>query len=411
MRVLRVVTRPNVGGPMRQAVALWHAHLALGMRTLLVVGRCARGEAAFDLDALGIPRVTTAQLRADGARAAGVLEVADLGRGLAPHADRRAEQAVREAIAAFAPDVVHTHTTKAGIVGRRAAWAAGVPVVAHTFHGHVLQDYFAWPLARLLRGVERRLAARTTLLFAVSPSCAEELAALGVAPRGRIHVVPPAVDAAPFAATSREQARRRLGVAGDRPLVAFAGRLVPIKNPLLFAALVDALPGVEGHVFGDGPLRVDAELRAPRRVVWHGARTDLHDVLAGFDALVLPSEREGCPLAAVEAFAAGVPVVGFDVPGVRDALEAWGAGVLVRRRAGVAGLAGAVGALLADPRQRERFVAHARTGLPRFAPAAVAAVLRERYVTALSGSGSSSTSAGGSPTGTAISDQPSTPSA
>jgi glycosyltransferase involved in cell wall biosynthesis len=411
MRVLRVLTRPNVGGPMRQAAALWRAHEALGVGTLLVVGRCAAGEAAFDLAALGLPRVTPEQLARERGQARGVLQLDDLGRGFAPRADARALRALRAALEAFAPDVVHTHTTKAGALGRRAAWAAGVRAVAHTFHGHVLRDYFAPPAAWWLRRLERRLAARTALLFAVSPSCADELAGLGVAPRGRFTVVPPAVETAPFAAVARVQARARLGVGDERPLLAFAGRLVPIKNPLLFADALAALPDAEGHAFGDGPLRAAAAARAGGCVRWHGARADLHQVLAAFDALLLPSEREGCPLSAVEAFAAGVPVVGFDVAGVRDVLGEWGAGVLVGRRDGAAGLARAAAALLADPGRRARLAARARAGLARFAPAAVAAFLRDRYAEVLAGSGSRSTSSGGSVTGTAISDQPSTPSA
>jgi glycosyltransferase involved in cell wall biosynthesis len=374
MRVLRVVTRPNVGGPIRQAVALWHAHRGLGVRTLLVTGVCDPGEAAIPLAQLGLPILDA---RVTGT-SEGVLQLPDLRRGLAPLRDRRARGALARIVAAFGPDVVHSHTSKAGWLARRAA-RGGRAVVAHTFHGHVLRDYYAAAVAFVLRRVERALAARSDLLFAVSPSCRAELAELGVAPAQRITVLPPAVDTSRFSATTRAKARARLGAGGDQALVAFVGRLVPIKRPLLFAQLVGRLPLAAGHVFGDGPLRASLAQGAPANLVLHGVRDDLADVMAAFDVLVLTSRREGCPLAAIEAFAAGVPVVGFDVPGVRDVLAEWGSGVLVPESAGVPGLAAAVRDLLADRVRRELLVARAGAGLPRFLPAAVAAELQACY--------------------------------
>ena len=142
-RILRVLTRPNVGGPMRQAVALWHEHRQLGLRSLLVVGKCAESEAGFDLERTGIPQCTLADLERNPERAEGLLELAALGRALQPGSDVRAALQLRRVARAFRPDVVHTHTSKAGLLGRDAAWRSGAPVVAHTFHGHVLRDYYS----------------------------------------------------------------------------------------------------------------------------------------------------------------------------------------------------------------------------------------------------------------------------
>jgi glycosyltransferase involved in cell wall biosynthesis len=379
---MRVLTRPNVGGPTLQAAALWREHRALGIATLLAVGECAAGEAALDLQALGVPRLEPG----NAAVGEGFVVVPGLGNRWSPWRSRAVLAQLRQLVRAFRPDVVHTHTTAAGWFGRRAARRERVRVVAHTFHGHVLRDYFgratSWALLRL----ETAMAARTDLLFAVSPSCRDELAQLGVAPPARLQVVPPAVPLPEF--VPRGAARAQLGVADDQWLVACMGRLVPIKRVDRFVAAVAALRGCEGHVHGDGPLRRRLEAASPAgRVRFLGARTEARSWLAAYDALVVPSAREGCPLVAVEAFAAGVPVVGFDVPGVRDVLTEWGGGVVVADAAGPEGLARALGRLRSDAGCREAAVAAGRRGLRRFEPAAVARQLQAAYATALGGIG------------------------
>ncbi len=183
MRILRIVTRPNVGGPMRQALALWHEHAALGERTLLLTGRCGDDEPSFDLDASGVPRLSPSEAIARGRDAEGLCVVPSLGRAIRPVADLRPLRELLAVIRAVEPQVVHTHTSKAGWLGRLAASRARVPVVAHTFHGHVLADYTGGIAARILRGIERQLAGRTDLLFAVSASCESELRALASRPR------------------------------------------------------------------------------------------------------------------------------------------------------------------------------------------------------------------------------------
>ncbi len=381
MRVMRVVTRPNLGGPVRQAIALWHEHRALGVRTLLVTGVVGAEEAGLDPAAAGVPRVSWQQALAGGAFAEGWLELPDLRRGIGPLADRRAARALAQLLASVRPDVVHTHTSKAGWIGRRAAVRAGVPVIAHTFHGHVLQDYFGAAASAWLRWLERRLAGATQLLFAVSPSCADELAAAGVAPRARFEVVPPAV---PFAIPlSRAAARERLHIRDDAFRVACVGRLVPIKRVSHLVAMLAAQPGWCGDVFGAGPERarllVQIAAMAPGRVVLRGALPEVATLLPAYDVLVLPSVREGCPLVAVEAFRAGVPVVGYDVPGVRDVLTGWGRGLLVPVAQGPHGLGAAAARLAGEPGLAAGLVAAARDTAGRFAPAAVARQLLDAY--------------------------------
>ncbi len=381
MRVLRVLTRPNVGGPTRQMIAFWHAHREMGVQTVLAVGRCGDGEEPVDLTAHGVPRLALEDLARGRGQAAGWLEVAELGRAPSPWRDALAARRLAACVRSLRPDVVHTHTSKAGLIGRRVARRHGVPVIAHTFHGMVLRDYYARPVSSLLRRVEARLARRTDLLFAVSPSCRDELCALGVVPAST-EVTPPAIELGAFFAGDRDAARQHLGVVGSDPQLGFVGRLVPIKRPDRFASVVAAVAGAVGHVFGDGPLR-GALHAAGERLRLHGNRGDLAACLPAMDALVLTSEREGCPLAAIEAFAAGVPVVGFDVPGVRDALATWGAGVLVPRADGIDGLVRAVQQLLTEPERRAALVERSRRELWRFQPAQVARQLVEAYRRAL----------------------------
>jgi glycosyltransferase involved in cell wall biosynthesis len=387
VRVCRILSRPNLGGPTRQVAALFAAQRELGAQTLLLVGRCRPGERALPAGALGVPELDLRAALALGPRAEGWVEVPELGPGLHPMRDLRAGRSLRALLAAFAPDVVHTHTSKAGLLGRPAARKLRVPVVAHTFHGHVLRDYFGAAVSWLLARLERRLAARTDVLCAVSPSCAEELAALGVAPLDRIAVVPPALALPAAPPGARAAARARLGMQSDGWFAACAGRLVPIKRVDRFLDAAAILPELQGHVFGDGPLHGGLAARRPPGVSFRGAAPDLPALLAAYDALVIPSAREGCPLVALEAFAAGVPVVGFDVPGVRDALGPWGGGVLVPEAEGAAGLARALLALRSDPDLRRRCVEAGRSGLERFAPAAVAADLLARYARARSAPG------------------------
>jgi glycosyltransferase involved in cell wall biosynthesis len=393
MRVLRILTRANMGGPMRQAVNLWHEDSGAGLQTLIAVGSCSAQETEMPIEAL--PALDAANLTPDSR---GVVRVSRLGRASRPWRDVMAVLELRRLIKTFRPDVVHTHTSQAGFFGRRAAFAERVPVIAHTYHGHVLSDYYSKPVSAVIRHLEMRLARRTDTLFAVSESCRSELHGLGVG-AGRIEVLPPAVDVAPFARASRAAARSALDLAPGDFAIGMVGRLVPIKRPEWFVQLVaqlgSAMPGVRGFVFGDGPLagelasQIASQISsqttsqgrngAGGRLELRGATAAVERYLAGLDALVLCSRREGCPLVALEAFAAGVPVIGFDVPGVRDVLGAWGAGLSVPEASGVAGLAAAARRLARESGLAADLVAQARQGLSRFAPASIAGALRRNY--------------------------------
>lgn len=385
MRILRVLTRPNLGGPTLQAVALWHAHRELGAQTLLVTGAVDAAEAALDLEAMGVPRLDPGAALAAGTQAAGFVVLPTLGRGIQPWRDLRSLWSLRALASSFAPQVLHTHTSKAGWLGRSVAAAVPIPCVAHTFHGHVLRDYFRWPLAACLVRLERHLARRTRLLCAVSPSCADELAAAEVAARERFVITWPAVPLLPC--RERAAARAMLGIEPSDWRVTAVGRLVPIKRLDHLVAVTAAPDGPAGDLVGSGPLQdqlAAAAAAAGARLRLLGPRPDIAALLPAYDALVLPSVREGCPLVAVEAFAAGIPVVGHDVPGVRDVLAdpALGAaprGLVVPAGEGPAGLLRALRRLRQEPGLAAALVAAGRAALPQFAPQRLAAQLLAAY--------------------------------
>lgn len=370
MRVLRILTRANVGGPTRQALALWDQDAAVGTQTLLAVGECAVGEAEMDFG--GRPLLDQPGVDASSR---GLVRLRRLGRSARPWRDLGAVRELRGLIRRFDPAVVHTHTSQAGLFGRRAAFSERVPVVAHTFHGHVLSDYYPAPVNFVLRRLEARLARRSDILLAVSPSCRRELHEMGIG-SGRIELLPPALNLGQFAAVERADARRRLRV-GDEFVVGFVGRLVPVKRPELFLELLASLPRMQGVLLGGGS-RFPA-LRTPANVRFFGAVQRPEAYLKGFDALILCSRREGCPLVALEAFAAGVPVIGFDVPGVRDALREWGDGILVPPERGLEGLRAALGEVQAGGAEVRARCERAAAGLARFEPARVAAELAAHY--------------------------------
>lgn len=373
MRVMRVLTRPNVGGPTLQAVALWHAHAALGVRTLLAVGTCGPEEPAVDLAAHGLPRVP---FEAVDEHSCGFVVVPGLGNRWAPFGRARVVAALQDLATRSRAEVVHTHTSTAGWLGRLAAERAGVRTTVHTFHGLVLRGYFPAPIAWALARLERRLAARTTRLVAVSESCRDELDELGVVAKARVTVVPPAVPLPTF--LSRASARAAVGLGEHEHAIATYGRLVPVKRVDHFLAAAAAMPATRAFVCGGGPLLDRLRSDAPATAVFAGGGEEARARMAAYDAMVLASRREGFPLAAVEAFAAGVPVVGYDVPGVRDALGG-GRGLLVPERLGPAGLAAALLRLRDEAGLASSLVATARRDLAPFAPAAVAARLLAIY--------------------------------
>lgn len=294
-----------------------------------------------------------------------------LRRPVRPWNDAAAYAAIARQIRRFRPDVVHTHTAKAGALGRLAARRAGVPHLVHTFHGHVLSGYFSGPVNAGFRRIERALGPHTDAFVAVSPQVAEEVVALGVAESSQVHVVPLALDLEPFLRSkmTRTEARERLGVPADAAVIGAAGRLVAIKDVDTFlraAALVDrSRSDLMVLVAGDGSERARLEALGAdlldHRVRFLGWVDDLELFYAALDVAVLTSRNEGTPVALIEAGAMRRPAVATRVGGVPAVVSDGRTGALVEV-GDVDGLARAIADLLDDPDRARRWgeEAHAR---------------------------------------------------
>jgi glycosyltransferase involved in cell wall biosynthesis len=317
-RVLRVIARLNVGGPAIQAITLSRLLEERGYETRLIRGREGAREGSMDAlaEELGVTPVSLPTLR----RRIGLGDMVSL------------VFLVRQ-IRAWQPQILHTHAAKAGALGRTAALLAGrrrPPVIVHTFHGHVLTGYFSAPVSALFTAIERLLARFTTCLIAVSEEVRADLVRLRVAPSECIVVLPLGFDFSRFDAPAderrerRETFRRSLGIPLEAPLVTLVGRLEPIKRVdrfLRVASLIDEPKSVWFLVVGDGSLREELQ-QSPEaaklgdRLVWAGLRSDMPDVYFASDLVVVTSDNEGTAVSAIEAQAAGLPVVTTRVGGM-----------------------------------------------------------------------------------------------
>lgn len=390
VRVARIITRLNIGGPSIQAALLTTALEPHGFATRLLHGRLSAGEG--DMRYL---------LPAE----ADVEYVPTLCRPLAPIDDLRTLWRVYRALAAWQPQIVHTHMAKAGLLGRAAALLynltrprAARARIVHTYHGHVLEGYFGPLATRTFVTLERLMARATDCLVAISPAIRDELLQRHRIGRpGQYRVVPLGFDLAAFAAVddrARAAARTALGIAPDAPVVATVGRLTAIKQHRLFLDVVRevaaARPRLIALVAGDGEERPVLEQHArveglADRVRFLGWRRDLTTVYGAADVFLLTSRNEGTPVALIEAMAAGVPGVSTDVGGVKDVIDSPGVGVLAPF-GDVAALAAGVLRLLDDPARRAAMGVRARQRvIERFSLARLVADIVKVYRGTLEG--------------------------
>jgi len=327
--VLRVIARLNVGGPALHVAYLSAGLTPRGYDTTLVAGTIARGEESMAYVA-----------EQAGAR---LVTLPSLSREIAPLHDALAAIRLARLIREVRPTILHTHTAKAGTVGRVAALLAGdarPPIVIHTFHGHVLHGYFGPAKSSFFRLLERLLAKVTTVLVAVSPEVRDDLVRLGVAPAEKFVVVRLGIELEQRVATDvpREEIRRRLGIPQTRFVIGWLGRMTGVKQTQDLLGVLAALheKGVDAGllVVGDGPDRVGLEERAralglARDCLFLGYQEEVAPWYAAMDAVALPSGNEGTPVTVIEALAAGKPVVAYAVGGVPDVVREGVDGFLV----------------------------------------------------------------------------------
>jgi glycosyltransferase involved in cell wall biosynthesis len=360
VRILRVIARLNMGGPALHVSYLTSGLAQRGYETTLVAGSLSLGEGSMSYvaDRLGVR----------------VVALPELHREIALLRDVRAVFRLAKLIRTERPHILHTHTAKAGAIGRLAAVLAGrarPPIVVHTFHGHVLRGYFGPVRSGFFRLLERWLARVATALVAVSPEVRDDLVALGVARPEKFTVIRLGIELRDRVRPDddgRTQMRRLLGVSPERFVVGWIGRMTAVKRTgdvlLALKALRDR--GVDACLcmVGDGPDRNDVEERAHalgivRHCFFLGYQDDVAPFYAAFDALLLPSGNEGTPVSAIESLAGGRPVVATRVGGVPDVVRDGKDGFLVEA-GNVDGLADRLAQLAADAALRARMGAAGR---------------------------------------------------
>ncbi|MFM2207743.1 MAG: hypothetical protein RL213_1718 [Bacteroidota bacterium] len=326
-KVLRIINRLNLGGPTFNA-ALLSRHLPPEFETLLVAGTRQDSEESSGhiVRDLGLS----------------FTELPSMQRQIRPWKDYAAYREIRRIIRDFRPDIVHTHAAKSGALGRIAAFHENVPVVVHTFHGHVFHSYFSPTVSKSFQFIERRLARRTDAIIALSGKQKEELSAeFGIAGPEKFEVIPLGFDLTRFfepQEAKRNLFRQEYGLSEDVTAVGIVGRLVPVKNhPMFVAAAAELLrrhPGkVRFFIIGDGESRAELLDTCEKLGIDHtyfpdeprtagltftSWRKDVDTVMAGLDIVTLTSWNEGTPVSLIEAQASGKPVVSTAVGGIED---------------------------------------------------------------------------------------------
>ena len=316
-RVVRVITRLNIGGPARQALLLTKA-LRGDWPTLLLAGTPQFREGELSDPEVDVERVP-------------------LVRPIRPVLDVRAYRRLTDLMRRTEPAIVHTHMAKAGFLGRSAAYRSSPKTkTIHTFHGHVLDGYFKEPIRRLFVGIERRLAARTDALVAVSDEIRDQLLELRIGTPDRFVVIPLGFDLSSLLAVGPRSGwlRGRFGLDNATPLAGVLGRLAPIKDHATLFKAIARTTRVHLAVLGDGEMRAELEalamsLGVADRIHFCGWVTDIAAAISDLDIVVLTSRNEGSPVALIEALACARPVVATDVGGVKSVVQDGSSGFLV----------------------------------------------------------------------------------
>ena len=304
-----------------------------------------------------------------------LFELQHLRREVRVLSDLRALAELRRVIRGFRPDIVHTHSSKAGILGRLAARRERVPVVVHSIHGFGFGPHQPWPVYKAFLGAERWASRWTTAFVAVSRHNLEDGVRLGVFPAARARVIRSGIDLVPFRGhTGGEVVRRELGIPASAPVVVQIACFKPQKAPERFvevaARLAPRFPEAHFVLVGDGTLRPRLETlrRAASlegRLHMPGWRRDVPAVLDTATLVTLTSRFEGLPRVLVESLASGVPVVAMAVDGVSEVVRDGENGFLVAA-GDVVGIAERAGQILGDAALRTRLSTSAGEGLDEF---------------------------------------------
>lgn len=326
-RVLRIMNRLIIGGPVLNALLLTK-YMSPEFETLFVVGEKEDHEqdAGFLLKEMGIQPVY----------------LPEMGRSLHASKDLRSYRKLKKIIQEFKPDIVHTHAAKPGALGRMAARSLNVPVIVHTYHGHVFHSYFNKLKTGTFIRIERYLAKLSDGIIAISAQQKRELAQdFKIAPANKFHLVPLGFNLDKFQqdqGKKRAAFRNEFGLEEDTIAIGIIGRMVPVKNHDLFIeaihhVLQHSRKKIKAFIVGDGETRKLMERKAaalgiqfsvpddskhPHPLVFTSWRSDVDVINAGLDIITLTSFNEGTPVSLIEAQAANKPIVSTRVGGISD---------------------------------------------------------------------------------------------
>ncbi len=322
IKILRIINRFNIGGPTYNATFLTK-YLSEDFETMLIGGLPEEGESdsLHILQEYGLDPILLEEMK----------------RTPSFQGDRKAYKRLKEIIREFKPDIVHTHASKAGALGRKAAHELNVPVIIHTFHGHVFHSYFGKFKSRIYKLIERRLAKKSTGIVAISNLQKEELSKEhNICAGKKITVIPLGFDLNKFHENLEEKrqiTRAEYSIMEDEVAICIIGRLAPIKNHTLFLESIELVSKqtdkkIAVFIVGDGAERISIELKIENMQLGSNVRFVLTSWIknidyfnAGMDILCLTSNNEGTPVSLIEAQAANIPVISTDVGGVRDVVK------------------------------------------------------------------------------------------
>jgi glycosyltransferase involved in cell wall biosynthesis len=326
-KVLRIINRFNLGGPTYN-VAYLSKYMSDEFETLLVGGAkdITEESSSFIVENLGLKPIIVEEM----------LREIDIKNDFTAY--RKLKKIIRE----FKPDIVHTHASKAGTLGRLAAASCGVPIIVHTFHGHVFHSYFGKLKTTFYKNIERYLAKKSTAIIAISEIQKKELVEIHkICTAEKVKVIPLGFDLSKFhenMEVKRESFRTKYNLAEDEIAISIIGRLVPVKNHALFLEALKIVSSktskkIRAFIVGDGEDRRTIEVKATELNIKFidGTQTnekalltftswikEIDVVLAGSDIIALTSHNEGTPVSLIEAQAANKPIVSTNVGGIEN---------------------------------------------------------------------------------------------
>ncbi|MCK5822587.1 MAG: glycosyltransferase [Bacteroidales bacterium] len=326
-KILRIINRFNIGGPTYNAAYLTK-YLSNDFETLLVGGKKEESEdsSEYIIRNLGIEPVI----------------IPEMHRSINPRNDLVAYRKIKKIIESYKPDIVHTHASKAGTIGRIAALRSNVPVIIHTFHGHVFHSYFNSYKTKIFQNIEQSLAKKSTKIIAISDLQKKELSEkYNITSANNIEVIPLGFDLDRFHhnnALKRKEFREKYNIDDDELAIGIVGRLVPIKNHDLFLESIKYIKEntskkIRAFIIGDGESRHHLEKKSKelRLDYVDGTKTNNKATLtytswiknidfayAGLDIITLTSLNEGTPVSLIEAQAANKPIVSTNVGGIEN---------------------------------------------------------------------------------------------